>query len=1366
VGTYWVDQAAWDALSAAIAAAEGIAAQAGATQADVDAAIGPLTAAATAFAGAKQPGTRPATDKTALTGAIAAANAAKTGIVVDADGGNVPVGTSWVTQDTMDALNAAIRTAEGIAARAGASQADVDAAMEPLTAATAAFNAAKQAGTKTGAETADKTALSGAIAAANDAKTSVVVNTAAGNVPAGTFWVTQAEITALNAAIAAAEGIAVKAGASQAEVDAAASPLTAAIAAFNAAKKAGTKTAAADKTALNGAITAANAAKAGIVTDTAAGNVPAGTFWVAQAEMAALNAAIGAAETVAEKTSATQAEADGAVSALTAATTIFNAAKKAGTKTETPPAADKAALTGAITAANAARTGVVTDTAPGNVPVGTSWVTQTEMAALNTAITAAETVAGNAGATQAQADGAASALTAATTTFNAAKKAGTKTEAPPPADKAALNGAIAAANNAKTGVAVDTAAGNVSVGTSWVTQAEMAALNTAIGAAETVAENAGATQAQADGAATALTAATTTFNTAKKEGSKQPPAEDKTALSGAIAAANDAKTGVVTDTAAGNVPAGTSWVTQTEMAALNTAIAAAETVAKNANATQAEVNAAVSPLTAATTTFTAAKKAGTKTEAPPPADKAALNGAITAANNAKTGVAVDTAAGNVSVGTSWVTQNEWDIFDTAIGAAEAVAENAGATQTQADGAADALTAATAAFSAAKKAGTKTETPPPADKTALNGAIAAANAAKTDVAVDTGAGNVPVGTSWVTQAEMTALNTAISAAEAVAENAGATQAEVDAAASPLTTATAAFNAAKKEGARQPPAEDKTALNGAITAANNAKTGVVVDDAAGNVPVGTSWVTQAEWDAFDTAITAAETVAENVNATQTQVDGAAGALTTAATTFTDAKKAGAKQEIPPPADKDALKGAIDAANNAKTDVAVDTDAGNVPVGASWVTQAEMAALNTAISAAETVVEKTNATQAEADGAATALSAATTTFNAAKKAGTKPETPPSPPPADKAALNGAITAANAAKAGVVVDDAAGNVPVGTSWVTQAEWDAFGTAISAADAVAENADAAQAEVNGAASDLSAATAAFNAAKKAGTKQPPADKDALDGAITAANAAKAGVVVDDAAGNVPVGTSWVTQAEWDALNTAISAAEAVAENAGATQAEVDAAVSPLTAATEAFNAAIEEGTFVAVTGITFTVPVNGTRGYPVSLAGAAAQPSTATYTTIVWTLKTDTDGIIEGDSFTPSVNGEVTLVAAIANGMIGADYSQEFTIMIKAPGTFGPTVGLGEEYSSIKLEDKTGKPLFEDQPNYITLGEEYSVHIDGDGYTDIAWFLNGRRETVTSSLIYLDTGAEGTIKLTVEGKRNGTPENSEIYTFVIQSEE
>jgi hypothetical protein len=80
-------------------------------------------------------------------------------------------------------------------------------------------------------------------------------------------------------------------------------------------------------TPLEVTIEAAIAAKEGVVVSVDGTDVPAGTYWVTQADMDALDAAIAAAE-AAKETAETQEDVDDAVAELEAAIAAFNAAKQ------------------------------------------------------------------------------------------------------------------------------------------------------------------------------------------------------------------------------------------------------------------------------------------------------------------------------------------------------------------------------------------------------------------------------------------------------------------------------------------------------------------------------------------------------------------------------------------------------------------------------------------------------------------------------------------------------------------------------------------------------------------------------------------------------------------------------------------------------------------------------------------------------------------------------------------------------------------------------------------------------------------------------------------------------------------------------
>jgi polygalacturonase len=107
---------------------------------------------------------------------------------------------------------------------------------------------------------------------------------------------------------------------------------------------------------------------------------------------------------------------------------------------------------------------------------------------------------------------------------------------------------------------------------------------------------------------------------------------------------------------------------------------------------------------------------------------------------------------------------------------------------------------------------------------------------------------------------------------------------------------------------------------------------------------------------------------------------------------------------------------------------------------------------------------------------LATATSTFNAAKTAGTKVVV------VDKTTLTAAITAANTNVASVTVSTNGADVLPANQWVTSVVKTAYSNAIGAAQAVVDNTAATQTDVSNAVTTLATATSTFNAAKTAGT--------------------------------------------------------------------------------------------------------------------------------------------------------------------------------------------------------------------------------------------------------------------------------------------
>jgi len=150
-----------------------------------------------------------------------------------------------------------------------------------------------------------------------------------------------------------------------------------------------------------------------------------------------------------------------------------------------------------------------------------------------------------------------------------------------------------------------------------------------------------------------------------------------------------------------------------------------------------------------------------------------------------------------------------------------------------------------------------------------------------------------------------------------------------------------------------------------------------------------------------------------------------------------------------------------------------------------------------------------------------------------------------------NDLINTINSAK--TKIESAASGTEIGQ--YPQSAINAFQTAISAAQAVADNPTATQSQIDQAETNLQAAEDTFD-----NTRITSIDKSALTSAITAANTKVSTAVAGTGIGQYP-------QASIDAFRAAIAAAQAVADNPNATNAEVSQAVTALKAAEATFDA-------------------------------------------------------------------------------------------------------------------------------------------------------------------------------------------------------
>ena len=282
-------------------------------------------------------------------------------------------------------------------------------------------------------------------------------------------------------------------------------------------------------------------------------------------------------------------------------------------------------------------------------------------------------------------------------------------------------------------------------------------------------------------------------------------------------------------------------------------------------------------------------------------------------------------------------------------------------------------------------------------------------------------------------------------------------------------------------------DTAALQAKIADAENLKSQAEVNTAAENVAMGAHWVTQAVMTAFDNAINTAKSALTSA-ANQAALDSAVTALQSAMTTFSDARQTGTK------ASGFTSAQATNLVNEAKADkegVHTSVNGNDVSPVEYWVSSSALAALNAAISALESA-----SGQSAIDAAYLALIQARETFTAARKHGTTP---------DKTALNNAITAADTAKNGVETATSKDQVPQGSSWATAAQFNALNTVITAVTAVKNDNNATKNEVDTAASNMTAATAAFTAAVNGNGPGTGAASSALTGMVSISGTAEVG---------------------------------------------------------------------------------------------------------------------------------------------------------------------------------------------------------------------------------------------------------------------
>jgi len=273
---------------------------------------------------------------------------------------------------------------------------------------------------------------------------------------------------------------------------------------------------------------------------------------------------------------------------------------------------------------------------------------------------------------------------------------------------------------------------------------------------------------------------------------------------------------------------------------------------------------------------------------------------------------------------------------------------------------------------------------------------------------------------------------------------------------------------------------------------------VYDAAAALSNDDGTYTPASWSAFTARRTAAATVLGDPSATQDAVDAAVVQLNQAMAGLVVA---------PAAPDSSVLQSTYDAARAL-------SNADGTYTASSWQ------ALQVAVGVAQTVLADSSATQTQLDAATTGLTTAL--------AGLEVSTP----------------APDASVLQAVYDHAAA-VSNGDGTYTEESWAALQTALSAAEAVLTGGSATQAQIDAAVDQLSGAVAGLAVAPV----EPPAPSKAVLESVHGSAAALSNA------------NGIYTAESWSALQASLSAAKAVLDDDGATQAQIDSAATALSAA-------------------------------------------------------------------------------------------------------------------------------------------------------------------------------------------------------------
>ena len=305
--------------------------------------------------------------------------------------------------------------------------------------------------------------------------------------------------------------------------------------------------------------------------------------------------------------------------------------------------------------------------------------------------------------------------------------------------------------------------------------------------------------------------------------------------------------------------------------------------------------------------------------------------------------------------------------------------------------------------------------------------------------------------WVTS--MHELETALETARIIAADPKATTQQIKLALEELTRAYDKMNETKQLGTKEAggPIDlvDKDALKAKITEAQELDATVEGSEDGTDVVQEKFWVSVALKQSLTDALAAANTVANDSNATEQQVASALTVLTEAYNAVNAAKKQGTSN-----VDKDALKAKIAEARTLDGKLEASVDGTDVFKEKYWVSAALKSSLTGALAAAQAVNDNANATEQQVANALKELSDAYAAADAAKQPGTSN--------VDKSGLREKIAEAKEKLKNVRPAEDGLQILASEYWAKEAAIKALEAVVAEAEVVEGKKNATQQEVSG----------------------------------------------------------------------------------------------------------------------------------------------------------------------------------------------------------------------------------------------------------------------------------------------------------------